>query len=154
MKAKPPGCAGCPLETLGEGFAPGEGPTDAKLAIYGEALGAEEAAEGRPFVGGAGRILNALLVQAGISRKEVFIDNVLRCRPPGNKYPTGKQRTLAERHCRQYDCVGRSIFPRVVVLAGDKALRVFAGLTGISHWRGSIILERRRRETAERTTKG
>lgn len=139
MNPKPPQCDGCPLRDIGEGFVPGHGPTSAKLAIIGEAPGADEAREGVPFVGGAGRILNALLAQAGIRRSETFVDNVLRCRPPSNKYPVGKARVGAEKHCRQYDRIGKDIHPNVVVLAGDKALKLFAKRSGITRWRGSVI---------------
>ena len=66
---KPDLCKDCPLQ--GDGYAFGEGPEDAKTLLLGEALGAEEAIQGRPFVGGAGRTLNHLLYKAGISRSSL-----------------------------------------------------------------------------------
>jgi len=139
VKSKPAACEGCSLYHTGVGYVLGHGPKTAKLALVGEAPGADEAEAGLPFVGGAGHILDALLKQAGIPRKEVFIDNVLRCRPPGNKYPTGKTRTAAESQCRQYDAIGRSVHPVVVVPLGDKALKLYTKHSGITRWRGSIL---------------
>ena len=127
------------MDERGEGFVPGNGPKGAKLALVGEAPGADEVAEGLPFVGGAGRMLDALLKQAGIKRGACFIDNVLRCRPPGNVYPTGNIRKQAEAHCRVHDQIGHSVHPNVVVALGDKALTRFTGRRGITKWRGSIM---------------
>lgn len=121
----------------GEGFVPGEGSTSAKLMLIGEAPGADEAAAGRPFVGGAGRLLNALLAEAGIKRSTVFIDNVLRCRPPSNKYPKGKERKDAEQCCRQYD--REDVKPNVIVALGEKALNLLTSKKGITRWAGSVI---------------
>jgi DNA polymerase len=121
----------------GEGFVVGEGPTDAKLLLLGEAPGADEALAGRPFVGGAGRLLNALLAEAGIRRSSVFVDNVLRCRPPGNKYPKAKERKEAEACCRQYD--RKDVHPNVIVALGEKALNLVTGKKGVTRWAGSVI---------------
>ena len=66
----------------------GEGPTKPKLILIGEAPGRDEDAEGRPFVGGAGRILNAVLEEAHLRRSDVYITNVVKCRPPNNRTPT------------------------------------------------------------------
>jgi uracil-DNA glycosylase len=134
---KPDNCVGCPMYDTGEGFVPGHGPLTAKLMFVGEAPGADEASEGKPFVGGAGRLLTGLLKQAGIQRYVVYIDNVLRCRPPKNVYPKGKVRKDAERHCRVHD--PNDCHPVVVVALGDKALTHLTGRKGITRWRGSIL---------------
>jgi DNA polymerase len=68
-------------------FVPGEGAADARVVFVGEAPGANEDREGRPFVGAAGRFLDTLLAEAGLSRPEIFITNVLKSRPPGNRDP-------------------------------------------------------------------
>jgi uracil-DNA glycosylase len=68
-------------------FVPGEGAADARVVLVGEAPGANEDREGRPFVGAAGRFLDTLLAEAGLSRSEIFITNVLKSRPPGNRDP-------------------------------------------------------------------
>jgi uracil-DNA glycosylase family 4 len=68
-------------------FVPGAGDADARIVLVGEAPGANEDRLGQPFVGAAGRFLDTLLVEAGLSREEVFITNVLKSRPPGNRDP-------------------------------------------------------------------
>lgn len=69
----------------------GEGPSATRLVLIGEAPGSTEDATGRPFVGGAGNILNNALVRAGISRSQVYITNVVKCRPPGNRTPNSSE---------------------------------------------------------------
>src|SRR6185295_5161836 len=66
---------------------PGEGPLTAEVMCIGEAPGANEDRQGRPFVGNAGQFLEELLAAAGLTRPEVYICNVLKCRPPGNRDP-------------------------------------------------------------------
>src|SRR3954470_21821106 len=68
-------------------FVPGEGDPRAEVVIVGEAPGATEDAEGRPFVGRAGRLLDEVLAAAGLRRDEVWITNVVKARPPGNRDP-------------------------------------------------------------------
>src|SRR6058998_1698617 len=74
-------CAGC------TNFVPGEGSAAAEVVIVGEAPGATEDAEGRPFVGRAGRLLDEVLAAAGLRRDEVWITDVVKARPPGNRDP-------------------------------------------------------------------
>ena len=66
---------------------PGEGNPDARIVLVGEAPGANEDRVGRPFVGAAGKLLDKLLIEAGLAREDVFITNVLKARPPGNRDP-------------------------------------------------------------------
>jgi DNA polymerase len=66
---------------------PGEGPADAQILFIGEAPGFHEDQQGRPFVGAAGQFLEELLASIGMTRQEVFIANVIKCRPPGNRDP-------------------------------------------------------------------
>jgi len=66
---------------------PGAGPVDALIMFIGEAPGFHEDQQGLPFVGAAGRFLSELLEQVGIDRRRVFITNVIKCRPPGNRDP-------------------------------------------------------------------
>lgn len=69
-------------------FVPGEGPHDAKIVILGEAPGKQENAQGRPFVGGSGKILNIILKNAGLSRDDVYVTNVIKYQPPKNRINT------------------------------------------------------------------
>ena len=81
------GCTKCPLHTTRTHTVPGEGAPQARLMFVGEAPGAEEDRQGRPFVGAAGTLLTQMIVAMGLKREEVFIANVLKCRPPGNRDP-------------------------------------------------------------------
>jgi uracil-DNA glycosylase family 4 len=82
-------CLQCPLGAQGRTKVVfGEGNPDARLMFIGEAPGQEEDAQGRPFVGRSGRLLNTIFEAIGISRPDVFITNIVKCRPPNNRKPT------------------------------------------------------------------
>lgn len=121
MLNKPPTCQGCISYERNQGFAPGEGPTSAKIMFIGEALGETEANEGRPFRGGTGKMLRMMIHQAGLEPHEYFITNVVKCRPPGNATPTAVE---------IFNCTERylwkelkSVLPSVIVPVGDVAFR-------------------------------
>ena len=78
-------CTQCPLHVGRAKTVPGSGPVDALIMFIGEAPGFHEDQQGLPFVGAAGRLLSELLDQVGIDRRRVFITNVVKCRPPGNR---------------------------------------------------------------------
>ncbi len=80
-------CARCPLVQGRTRAVPGEGPLDAGIMLIGEGPGFQEDQQGRPFVGPAGELLNQLLGLAGLSREQVFITNIVKCRPPNNREP-------------------------------------------------------------------
>lgn len=81
------GCKNCQLSYSRKKTVPGEGPANAQMMLIGEGPGFYENEQGRPFVGAAGKFLDELLEKAGVSRKDVFITNVVKCRPPGNRDP-------------------------------------------------------------------
>jgi uracil-DNA glycosylase len=76
----------------------GVGKMDPEVCFIGEAPGADEDAQGEPFVGAAGQLLNRIIVACGMKREEVYICNILRCRPPGNRLPLPQEAA----NCRQY----------------------------------------------------
>ena len=80
-------CDLCPLARTRTHAVPGEGPLTAEVMFIGEAPGMNEDRQGRPFVGQAGQFLNELLAAAGLTRTDVYICNVLKCRPPNNRDP-------------------------------------------------------------------
>ncbi|MEM3696262.1 MAG: type-4 uracil-DNA glycosylase [Candidatus Bathyarchaeia archaeon] len=84
-------CKKCPLHKTRKNAVPGEGNPNAKIMVVGEAPGYWEDVQGRPFVGAAGKFLDTLLASIGFSREDVFIANVLKCRPPRNREPTPKE---------------------------------------------------------------
>jgi len=129
-------CRLCRLGTLREHAVPGEGPRRARMLLVGEAPGRDEDASGRPFVGSAGRILDGALVAAGVRRDRVFIANVLKCRPPGNRRPRPDEvEACADFLDHQIALVG----PRVLVALGQSALSRLAPGKRLSEWRGRVV---------------
>jgi uracil-DNA glycosylase family 4 len=81
------GCTQCPLHSARTQAVPGTGRTDADIMFIGEAPGYHEDQQGLPFVGASGKYLTELLAMIGLTRNDVFITNVVKCRPPGNRDP-------------------------------------------------------------------
>lgn len=128
-------CTKCPLHETRTKAVFGAGDADADLMFVGEAPGAEEDRQGLPFVGRAGQLLNQMLEEIGLSREEVFIANVLKSRPPGNRDP----QPLEIEACRPYlfEQV-RLIEPKVVCTLGNFATKLLSGNpAGITRVRGA-----------------
>ena len=86
------GCCRCPLSTQRQQVVVSRGNANAQVMVIGEAPGASEDAQGLPFVGRSGQLLDQLLVQAGLSPdRDLFITNVVKCRPPDNRKPSAKE---------------------------------------------------------------
>jgi DNA polymerase len=128
-------CEKCPLYETRTKVVFGAGNADADLMFVGEAPGAEEDRQGLPFVGRAGQLLNQLLEAIGLSREEVFIANVLKNRPPGNRDPQPLEIQACEPWLWQQ--VGL-IEPRVVCTLGNFSTKLLSGSqTGITKVRGT-----------------
>lgn len=85
-------CQACPLAATRQHAVPGEGSSQAQVLFVGEGPGADEDASGRPFVGAAGQLLDKIITAGmGLSRSEVFIANIVKCRPPGNRTPAPEE---------------------------------------------------------------
>jgi uracil-DNA glycosylase family 4 len=127
-------CERCPLSATRTKAVFGAGNADADLMFVGEAPGAEEDRQGLPFVGRAGQFLNDLLSEIGLRREDVFIGNVLKSRPPGNRDPE----PLEIEACRPYLFEQiRLIEPRVVCTLGNFSTKLLSGSpTGITRVRG------------------
>lgn len=93
-------CARCQLSQNRTKIVFGDGNPDARLMFVGEAPGRAEDAQGLPFVGPAGKLLDDLLDGIGMKRADVYITNVVKCRPPGNRDPFRSRQTPAIRFCR------------------------------------------------------
>jgi uracil-DNA glycosylase family 4 len=117
-------------------LVPGEGSATADVVIVGEAPGAQEDREGRPFVGRAGRLLDELLAEAGLVREEVFITNVLKARPPRNRDPRADE---VAHHLPWLWAQLEVIRPRVVIPVGRHALRRFAPEARIGEVHGHVL---------------
>jgi DNA polymerase len=108
-------CEDCKLHLSRKNAVPGEGPPDADLMFIGEGPGFHENEQGRPFVGAAGRFLEELLAGIGMRREEVFICNVVKCRPPGNRDPEQQEIEACARYLeRQIEAVD----PKVIITLG------------------------------------
>jgi DNA polymerase len=128
-------CTRCPLAETRTKVVFGAGNADADLMFVGEAPGAEEDRQGLPFVGRAGALLNELLEGIGLKRDDVFIANVLKCRPPGNRDPE----PLEIESCHPYlERQIELIRPAVVATLGNFATKLITGSrTGITKVRGT-----------------
>jgi len=128
-------CEKCPLHETRTKVVFGAGNADADLMFVGEAPGAEEDRQGLPFVGRAGQLLNQLLEEIGLSREEVFIANVLKNRPPGNRDPQPLEIEACEPWLwRQVGLIE----PRVVCTLGNFSTKLLTGSpTGITKVRGT-----------------
>jgi len=125
-------CTRCPLHRTRRNPVPGEGPLDARVMFVGEAPGRREDEQGRPFVGMAGRLLNTLLASAGLRREEVYITNVVKCRPPGNRDPRPEEIAACNPYLRAQV---RLIEPEIVVALGRISGKTLFEAAGLS-WRG------------------
>ncbi|MEO0289244.1 MAG: uracil-DNA glycosylase [candidate division WOR-3 bacterium] len=117
-------CRSCPIQKTIKNKVFGTGPFDAKLMIIGEAPGADEDREGLPFVGRAGEKLTKMLEYIGIDRKDVFIANILKCRPPGNADPEPEQISNCFPFLKKQV---ESIKPKIILTLGRYAASVVTG---------------------------
>jgi DNA polymerase len=118
-------CTDCQLHQARKLAVPGEGPSDAAVMFIGEGPGFHENEQGRPFVGAAGGFLEELLAGLGLTRQQVFISNVVKCRPPGNRDPLPEEMEA----CSKYlEAQIRIVNPRIIVTLGRFSMaRFFPG---------------------------
>ena len=120
-------CTKCKLHKARKHVVPGEGPLNARVMLIGEAPGATEDEEGRPFVGAAGQLLTKLLNNVGIRREDVFITNVVKCRPPNNRDPEPDEIEA----CRPYLVTQiLMIKPQIIVCLGRHSAREVLTMAG------------------------
>jgi DNA polymerase len=132
-------CTLCALSQSRTLAVPGEGPSDAKIMLIGEAPGREEDLSGRPFVGRAGKLLDECLREAGIARREIFITSVIKCRPPNNRKPSRAEIRACGMYLReQIDLIN----PDVIGLLGNVAASAILGRQGITALRGKFFEDR------------
>jgi len=131
------GCTRCPLAEGRTQAVPGAGPPDAEIMFIGEAPGAEEDAQGEPFVGKAGQVLTVLLRNAGLDRSDVYITNICKCRPPQNRDPHPDE----VQACREYlDGQIACIQPTLICTLGRWALQTLVDPTAsVMKLNGTIV---------------
>lgn len=126
-------CTDCKLHQGRKLSVPGEGPADADLMFIGEGPGFHENEQGRPFVGAAGNFLEELLGAIGLSREEVFITNIVKCRPPGNRDPQPEEIEACESYLERQT---QTLDPKVIVTLGRFSMARFFPNTRISNIHG------------------
>jgi uracil-DNA glycosylase len=126
-------CTACPLGTQRTRAVPGEGPADAEVLFVGEAPGYYEDQQGRPFVGAAGQFLEQLLASIGLKRSDVFIANVIKCRPPGNRDPLPEEVSACSHWLNEQFEIVKS---KVIVTLGRYSLARFLPGTPIGKAHG------------------
>ena len=130
-------CTRCGLGSTRTNAVPGTGPCPAEIMIVGEAPGFNEDAQGKPFVGQAGKLLDTLLAGIGLRREDVYITNVLKCRPPQNRDPMPNEVEA----CAPYlNWQLKLVEPKVVIVLGRHALeRLLPGHGPISRVHGQLV---------------
>jgi uracil-DNA glycosylase family 4 len=128
-------CTKCVLNESRKKSVPGDGPATAEIMFIGEGPGFHENEQGHPFVGASGKFLDQLLAQAGVTRKDVFIANVVKCRPPGNRDPLPDE--LAA--CNAYlEAQIEAINPSIIVTLGRFSMNKFFPGAKISSVHGQM----------------
>ena len=116
-------CTKCDLHRSRKKAVPGEGPAHAEIMFIGEGPGFHENEQGRPFVGAAGKFLDQLLELAGVTRADVWITNVVKCRPPGNRDPLPNEVETCTRNYLQHQI--RIVNPSIIVTLGRFSMGLF-----------------------------
>jgi len=129
-------CTLCWLCNLRNNTVPGIGDLNAATMFIGEAPGEEEDLQGKPFVGKSGKLLRGALVKVGIGKDDIYITNILKCRPPKNRNPQLNEIACCKRYLNEQIDI---IKPKFIVLVGSIALRAFFGKDSImSDYRGKL----------------
>ena len=125
-------CTRCPLHRTRLNLVFGEGSPTARLVFVGEAPGEEEDKQGRPFVGRAGQLLTKIINAMGLAREEVYICNILKCRPPGNRNPKEDEIATCEPFLvQQLEAIDPQIICALGTFAAKTLLRTEAPISAI-----------------------
>jgi DNA polymerase len=129
-------CKSCDLCKSRTNAVPGDGDSKASIMFIGEAPGRNEDEKGRPFVGMAGKILDETLTKVGVIRSRVYITNVVKCRPPGNRIPTEEERRTCKNYLEREISI---ISPKIICILGRTAYQSLLGGSSILGNRGKFI---------------
>lgn len=129
-------CTLCELSKSRKNAVPGSGKADAEVVFIGEAPGHNEDLQGLPFVGTAGKILSEALLYAGFTREDVYITNIVKCRPPNNRRPNKHETDACRNHLRNELEVIR---PKIVCILGNTAFGSLLDGNSITKNRGQVI---------------
>lgn len=129
------GCTNCVLHKTRIKSVPGEGPPNAEIMLIGEGPGANENMQGRPFIGQAGKFLEELLKQAGLQRSDVWICNVVKCRPPDNRDPMPDELAACNLYLERQIA---AINPKIIITLGRFSMGKFMPGVKISQVHGQM----------------
>jgi DNA polymerase len=136
IKNKVVSCVNCDLSKTRTNAVPGIGNVKSDVIFVGEAPGRNEDLQGKPFVGTAGQILSEALEFAGFTRDDVYITNVVKCRPPNNRQPITEERNA----CRQYLSAELDIIkPKIICILGNTAYSSLLDGSEITKNRGKLV---------------
>lgn len=129
-------CTKCDLCKTRINAVPGKGNFQSDVIFVGEAPGKNEDQNGEPFIGVAGKKLSVALEEAGISRDDVYITNIVKCRPPNNRVPTTNERDTCKEYLKQEIEI---IKPKLICILGNTAFNSILGGSEITKFRGKVV---------------
>ncbi len=129
-------CTKCDLCKTRTNSVPGKGNFKSDVIIVGEAPGKNEDEKGEPFIGIEGKKLSKALEDAGISRDDVYITNIVKCRPPKNRVPTTVERSTCQEYLKQEIAI---IKPKIICILGNTAFNSLLGGSEIIKFRGKLV---------------
>ena len=129
-------CTKCDLCKTRTNSVPGKGNFQSDVVFVGEAPGRNEDQKGEPFVGVAGKKLLAALEEAGVSREEVYITNIVKCRPPNNRVPNTNERDTCKEYLKKEISI---IKPKIICVLGNTAFNSVLGGSEITKFRGKLV---------------
>lgn len=131
-------CVLCDLSRSRKNSVPGSGSTEKKIIFIGEAPGKNEDEKGYPFVGSAGKVLDQALLNSGLERKDIYITNIVKCRPPNNRVPTTEEIEICTSEYLKNEI--NIISPNIICVMGATALKSLLGLEHMTAYRGKTII--------------
>ncbi|KAF6249093.1 uracil-DNA glycosylase [Marine Group I thaumarchaeote] len=129
-------CTKCDLCKTRTNAVPGKGNFQSDVIFVGEAPGRNEDKKGEPFIGVAGKKLSIALDEAGISRDDVYITNIVKCRPPNNRVPNTDERDTCKEYLKQEISI---IKPKLICILGNTAFNSILGGSEITKFRGKVV---------------
>ena len=129
-------CTKCELCKTRTNSVPGKGNFQSDVIFVGEAPGRNEDKHGEPFVGAAGKRLSAALEESGVTREEIYITNVVKCRPPNNRVPNTNERTTCQEYLKEEISI---IKPKIICILGNTAFNSILGGSEITKYRGKLV---------------
>ena len=136
VKQKVIKCKKCELYKTRDNAVPGKGNFKSDVIFVGEAPGKNEDKYGEPFIGIAGKKLNSALEMAGVSRDNVYITNIVKCRPPNNRVPKTDERNTCQEYLKEEIAI---IKPKIICVLGNTAFNSVLGGSEITKFRGKVI---------------